>query len=66
MEVRITFRSEIYIEGATLSEIKEKFEGTRLYNNTGRQGNDSLSFIEIDSVEEADSQADLLPEWKDE
>ena len=62
MKVRITFRSEIYIEGKDLRGIKDIFEALDL-------GYDALKpyeyeFVELVSVEDADTYEDLMGEWK--
>lgn len=64
MELRITYRSEIYIQGDDVADIKSKFEETDLYTETehGKPG-----FVELVSVERADdgSYKDLLSEFGD-
>jgi hypothetical protein len=54
MEIRITFRSEVYISGDSLSEITYKWEAMKLYQD----GND-IEFIEISSVEDAETYDNL-------
>lgn len=58
MEVRITFRSEVYLEGKDLEEIKSKFEQMDLNNDSG------MEFVELVSVEDANTYEDLTHEYK--
>ncbi len=58
MEVRITFRSEIVVEGNDLEDVKQKFEGLNLCTKEGN-GN----FVELVSVEDNDTYRDLMEEW---
>lgn len=64
MEVRITYRSEIYIKGENLDDIKEKFESVSLDPNFS---NDrfvtDFGFIEVVSAEDADNYNDLTNEF---
>ena len=53
MQVRITWRSETFIEGESLKEIKEKFEG----------GEGEDTFVELVSVEDVPSFKDLTSEF---
>lgn len=64
MEVRITYRSEIYLEGENLEEIKQKFESLNL--DPIDKDDDSVSdygFIEITTVEDADTYEDYFNEF---
>lgn len=64
MEVRITYRSEIYLEGENLEEIKKKFESLNL--DPIDKDDDSVSdygFIEITTVEDADTYEDYFNEF---
>ena len=54
MEVRITYRSEVYIKGDSLKEIKDKWEALNL---TSQEGNSE--FVELCSVEDAETYEDL-------
>lgn len=58
MEVRITFRSEAFIEGKDLAEIKRKWEELDLNNNSG------MEFVELCSVEDADTYEDIETEFR--
>jgi hypothetical protein len=58
MKARITFRSEIVVEGNDLEEIKQKFEGLNLCTKEGNG-----DFVELVSVEDNDTYEDLMEEW---
>lgn len=58
MEVRITFRSEVFIEGKDLAEIKRKWEELDLNNNS------CMEFVELCSVEDADTYEDIETEFR--
>lgn len=64
MELRITYRSEIYIQGDDIADIKSKFEETDLYAETEHGKPD---FVELVSVERVDdgSYKDVLNEFGD-
>lgn len=59
MEVRITFRSEVYIKGETLEEIKEKWEDIPIFCADAID-NYYADFVELESVEDADTCEDLM------
>ena len=61
MKVRITFRSEVYIEGDTLRDIKEKWESIPLYSQDAEKAD--ADFIELISVEDTDNYSDLMSKW---
>jgi hypothetical protein len=66
MTARITFRSEIFIEGKNLKEIRDKFETLPFYDI---DFNDDkvydYGYCEYISVENADSYKDIMNEyWK--
>lgn len=64
MEVRITYRSEIYIKGNSLDEIRYKWENVNLDPNISQDDNvTDYGFIEIVSVEDTDSYEDLMSEF---
>ena len=64
MTVRITFRSEIFIEGKNLKEIRNKFENLPLYDIDFKDANVSdYGYCELVSVEDADSNEDLENEY---
>ena len=62
MEVRITFRSEVFIKGDNMKEIKEKFEELPLYSADALE-NASADFCEVVSVEDAETSEDLENEF---
>lgn len=65
MEVRITYRSEIYIKGRTLDEIKAKFEILDLDPSDAHDEDvTDYGFVEVVSVENADSYEDLTSKFK--
>ena len=53
MEVRITFRSEVYIEGDNLEEIRNKWEDLNLYSQEAKE-KASIDFVELVSAERVD------------
>ena len=56
MQVRVTWRVEAFIEGDTLEECKEKFNaGDNLEND----------FVELVSVEDAETFEDYLEDWEE-
>lgn len=57
MEVKVTYRVESYIKGNSLAEIKSRFEDMRFPNN--------MEFVELVSVEDADTYNDLMDEWEE-
>lgn len=64
MTVRITFRSEIFIEGKNLKEIRNKFENLPLYDIDFEDDKVSdYGYCELVSVEDADSNEDLENEY---
>lgn len=62
MEARITFRSEIYIEGKDISDIEDKFQNIPLFSADAIEKY-GAEFIEVVSVEDADSNKDLTNKW---
>lgn len=53
MEVRITFRSEVYIEGDNLEEIRNKWEDLDLYSQEAKE-KAHIDFVELVSAERVD------------
>ena len=53
MEVRITFRSEVYIEGDNLEEIRNKWEDLDLYSQEAKE-KARIDFVELVSAERVD------------
>lgn len=62
MKVRITFRSEIYIEGETIKDVREKFENIQLFNPEAVKEN-ALDYVELVSVEDDVTYEDLEEEY---
>lgn len=62
MKARIIFRSEIYINGANLSDIKEKFEKLDVFSGAAVVYC-SAEFIEYTSIEDADTMEDITGEY---
>ena len=65
MEVRITYRSEIYIEGENLKEIREKWESLNLEPKEAVEDEavTEFGFVEVTSIEDADTYEDLMKEF---
>ena len=64
MEVRITYRSEIYIKGDTLEEIKRKWENIDLSPiDCQEPDTPDHAFLETVSIEDADTFKSLENEW---
>lgn len=61
MEVRITFRSEIFLDGKDMKEIVEKWESIQLFS--GEAVAEGADFIEVDTVEDADTYDDVFDEF---
>ena len=53
MVARITFRSEVYVEGDNIEDIARKWEGMELYSTEANKGMASpIEFVELDKVED--------------
>ena len=63
MEVRITYRCEVYIKGESLVEIKEKFDEMPLFPESNKDC--PQEFVELNSVERVDddSYTDLTSDF---
>lgn len=59
--VRITFRSEIYLEGESLEEVAKKWEKIELFSDEANKC--EACEIEVVSVEDAETNDDLKPEF---
>ena len=64
MEVRITWRSEVYIKGDNLAEIKEKWEELNLMPIIGNDDVVGFDFVELVSVEDADTYEDMMGDFE--
>lgn len=62
MEVRITFRSEVFIKGDNMKEIKAKFESLPLYSADALEEADA-DFCEVVSVEDTETCEELEHEF---
>ena len=60
MKVRITFRSEIVLEGNDLEDVANKWSGIPLFSDEATAN--GAEFIELVSVEDADTCKDLMVE----
>ena len=60
--VRITFRSEVIIQAESIEEAKHKWEACELYSDQAKKDL-CADFIEIDSIEDADTYDDLTDKW---
>ena len=56
MGVRIKFNADIYIEGETMQEVREKFESMPLWSQEAKDC--GVEFSEIDLVEDEESYDD--------
>ena len=61
-EVRITFRSEVYIKGETIEEIRDKWDELGLFSADALE-NHYAEFVELVSVEDAETYEDLSKEF---
>lgn len=61
MEVRITFRSEVFIKGETLADCAKQWEQMELFSDEANQ-HDACS-IELVSVEDAETYKDLMSDF---
>ena len=62
MKVRISFRSDIVIEGDTMEQVHEKWEMMPLYSDEAHYH--GIEFLEIDAVEDAETNHDLRHEFE--
>lgn len=58
MKVRITFRSEVYLEGDNLDDIRKEWENLDLYSEDALKH--SADFVELVSADDEDSGNDLV------
>ena len=61
MEIRITFRSEVFIKGETLADCAKQWEQMELFSDEANQ-HDACS-IELVSVEDAETYKDLMSDF---
>lgn len=62
MKIRITFRSECYVEGDSMAEIRDKYETTNIYSEEFLENLDG-DFVETMTVEDADTYEDKSSEY---
>ena len=63
MEIRFKFSADVYIKGNNMSEIKEKFENMPLFSADALEEG-SAEFSELLLVEDAETNADLMTEYR--
>lgn len=61
VNVRLTYRAEVYIEADTLAEARDKWESMDLFSNEAMKHN--ASFVELVSVEDEETYKDLFHDW---
>lgn len=61
MELRITFRSEVYIKGDNLEEIREKWDGLPLFSPEAKDC--EAEYVELVSVEDSVTYEDKISEF---
>ena len=64
MKVRITFRSELYIEGKSLEEVVSKFERMPLFSADALEEG-SAEFIELVSIDDEKTGEDLMEKYNE-
>lgn len=62
MEARITFRSEVFIKGNNLDEIRDKWEELPLFSAEALE-EAHADYIELISVEDSKTYKDLMSEF---
>jgi hypothetical protein len=61
MEVRIKFSADIYIEGESMQDVREKFESMELWSQEAKDCH--VEFSEIQLIEDADTYKDLRHDY---
>lgn len=61
VNVRLTYRAEVYIEADTLAEARDKWESMDLFSNEAMKHD--AAFVELVSVEDEETYKDLFHEW---
>lgn len=64
MKVRITFRSELFIEGEDLSEVVSKFESLPLFSAEALEGGHA-EYIELVSMDDEETGEDLMQQYNE-
>lgn len=62
MELRITFRSEVYLKGDTIEEIKQKWEELPLFSADALEVA-YADYVDLISVEDAETSDDLTDKF---
>ena len=63
MEVRVIYRSEVYIKGDTIEDIKRTWENINLEHVEHKENVIDYGFVELIAVEDADSYEDLTSKF---
>ena len=61
MKVRISFRSDILIEGETMSDVRRKWENIELFSADAEASD--VCFLDIDCIEDAETYEELSDEF---
>lgn len=64
MKVRITFRSELFIEGEDLSEVVSKFESMPLFSAEALEGGHA-EYIGLVSMDDEETGEDLMQQYNE-
>ena len=64
MKVRITFRSELYIEGKDLEEVIGKFEDMPLFSADALEEGHA-DYVELVSIDDEDTGDDLMQQYNE-
>jgi len=64
MRVRITFRSELSIEGEDLAEVVSKFEGMPLFSGEALEEG-CAEYLEMVSMDDEDTGENLMPKYNE-
>ena len=64
MKVRITFRSELSIEGEDLAEVVSKFERMPLFSGEALEEG-CAEYLEMVSMDDEDTGEDLMPKYNE-
>lgn len=64
MKVRITFRSELFIDGEDLSEVVRKYETMPLFSGEALEEG-SAEFIELVSMDDEETGEDLMQKYNE-
>lgn len=62
MTIRITFRSEIYVDASSIDEAKTKYEELPIFSADALE-ECYAEVVDVVSVEDADTHRDLMGDW---